>query len=83
MLSHYDENLEIGSGILNWRFTAPDGETLVPGENTVGVRALIRATRLKPSKTSEHFFSKVTDEFDKISKIKSEIFMNRNLIAAA
>jgi len=39
MLSHYDEDLEIGGGTLTWRFTAPDGTTLVAGEKPVGAQA--------------------------------------------
>ena len=39
MLSHYDEDLEIGGGALTWRFTTPDGATLVAGEKPVGAQA--------------------------------------------
>ena len=39
MLSHYDEDLEIGGGVLTWRFTTTDGATLVSGEKPVGAQS--------------------------------------------
>ena len=42
MLSHYDEDLEIGGGVLTWRFVAPDGAMLVAGEKPNELKAFQR-----------------------------------------
>lgn len=39
MLSHYDENREIGSGTLKWCFVTPEGVKLIAGTKDVGTQA--------------------------------------------